>query len=732
MRKIKAWSISKKILVSLVVLILAVTLSTGIQFAINMTIKSEPQRPIESIDAGGSDRLIYYYDQYLNHDTLPDGIELNELFVNSELEGTYAYIDGRYDCSDFRMNSLVRLYYAYGDQLPDSTKANIKRVMLDFKYWMDQGGSDSMCYWSENHQILFATQEYLVGQAFPNDRFTVDNKLGSEHMEMAEARINAWMNQRYLYGFTEWYSNNYYPEDIAPMANFIQFSEDEEMVNRMKMIMDLIWFDMASQSYKFEGLDEGGDPRTYYVFVSSSGRMYSDNRVSDDIGNRMRNYIDYIVQKEETRAFSKSWSTSTNGFFNCFKQMIEAEDTEGHPYYEVPAVIKAIFDDPSETKTIRSSQSLDVEELAGEGLLGQEDNQIMMQWDMEAFTNPPVIQNTVKYIAKNKMFTNDFLKDFALINLWPLRAFGLLGSVSRLLDPSTNGVAIERANVYTYKTANYAMSNAQAYQPGEYADQQSINSLNLTNYLSVFTTQPAKIPRRSGTPTYWSGNGRQPYSVQERNVTLQVYLPPEKTGFMEPMVVKEMTHVFFPFELFDEVDETYLNEGYIFGRADSSYVMIKARYALEFVDFAVSDIEGNRDDMLVRGSANDVLAERYDLVQTGPGYHYFVIEASSADSETFADFISRTLANTLSFEADTGALSYASVLDGSTDLTELRAVYAEGFYLDDVIQNLQYARYENPYVTGGLTARKAGILSFTYLNKTLTLDYENNIRTVGD
>ncbi|MCK7485127.1 MAG: hypothetical protein MZU97_05925 [Bacillus subtilis] len=72
---------------------------------------------------------------------------------------------------------------------------------------------------------MFSTQEYLVGQTFPDEIFVVDGKTGREHMEMAKVRVEAWMYQRFHYGFTEWYSNNYYPEDVGPMANFIQFAE---------------------------------------------------------------------------------------------------------------------------------------------------------------------------------------------------------------------------------------------------------------------------------------------------------------------------------------------------------------------------------------------------------------------------------------------------------------------------------------------------------------------------
>lgn len=701
-------------------------------FAFDKTVKAVPPRPAVPIDAGGSDRLIYYLDQSLHHGGLPDGIKLTEAFINRELEGTFKYINSRYDCSDFRMNSLVRLYLAYRDHLPQSTQSKIKRVMLDFKYWMDQGGSDSMCYWTENHQILFATQEFLVGQTFPDDIFTVDGKTGREHAAMAKTRINAWIKQRFLYGFSEWYSNNYYPEDVAPMANFIQFSKDQTMVNRMKMIMDLIWFDMASQSFKYSGTDPGGKPRTYYIFVSSSGRMYSDNRVSDDMGNRMRDFIDFIIQPEATRQFSSSWSNSRDGFFNCFRQMIEARNGKQERYYEVPGVIKAIFDDPAEAKIIASSQSLDVEELKGEGLLGQADNQIMMQWNMHAFTNPPAIQNTMRTIEKNHMFTNADLHDFNLINLWPLKRFGLMGEVSKKLTPYSNGVALERANVYTYKTAHYSMHTAQAYQPGEFANQQAISSLNLTNYLSIFATHPARTPPRTGPPSYWVGNGRQPCSVQEKNVNLQIYLPPTAAGFREPMDIFGTTHVFFPVGLFDEVDESHRDQGHLFGRAKDVYVMIKGRHALRFVDFAVSAAQGSQDAMLARGRVAKVLKDRYDLVQTGPGYHYFVIEASSSARESFAAFKARTMANPLEFNSDCGNLQYETILNQASEATKLQATYQGEFHLNGKLQNLDYPRYKNAYVVNGSSARKAGTIHFAFAGKTLSIDHEKNLRAVGD
>lgn len=704
--------------------------SIGVQVALNLSIEALPQRPSESFSSSGAEKLLYFFDLERKGQDISTEIDLSVEGLLAELDGTFRYINGRYDVADFRMNALVRLFLDYRERLPLEVQEAIKTVMLSFKYWMDQGGDDSMCYWSENHQILFSTEEYLVGQTFPNDVFTVDGKTGLEHMEMAKVRINAWMEQRFLYGFTEWYSNNYYPEDVGPMSNFIQFAKDPEMVNRMKMIMDIIWFDMATQSFRYDGWDASLLPRTYFIFQPSAGRAYSDNRVSDDHGNRMRNFIDFIVQPAETKDFSDSWFTSRNGFFNAFKQMMEAQDEQGNPYYEVPEVIKAIFWDASEEIILRSSQSLNTTELKGEGLLGQDDASIMMQFGMEAFTNPAVIDNTMRYIARHGMFTNDFLNDFKLINLWPLRLFGLLGFVSETLQPSTNGVAIERANVYTYKTRDFLVSTAQAHQAGGYADQQAVSSINLSNRVSLFTTQPAKIPRRSGTPTYWTGNGRMPYSVQEKNVLIEIYNPPTKAGFMEPMVVKNTTHAFFPKQLYDEVIETYLADGFIFGRVGDAFVALQSRHPLAFVPFEISNQEGNRDDMLVRGSVNRDLTESYDLVQIGEGTHYFVTEVSSSKQETFASFVNRVRQNPLTFDENRQELMYTTRLYNGNQTTTLKATFGKSFYVNDVLQDLEYPRYQNTYVPNGSIARKPTQIQYQFQGKSVTLHYQNNTRVV--
>ena len=53
--------------------------------------------------------------------------------------------------------------------VPDECAEPVKRSLTGFKYWMSEPGDDAMCFWSENHQLLFATGEYLAGAAFSDE-----------------------------------------------------------------------------------------------------------------------------------------------------------------------------------------------------------------------------------------------------------------------------------------------------------------------------------------------------------------------------------------------------------------------------------------------------------------------------------------------------------------------------------------------------------------------------------
>ena len=227
-------------------LLIGLLLSVLLQFGFNMLFVGVYEPVLVKDGDKLLNRMLY------ESPTLPDSYFLDEKKISENLEGAIEEINVREDCCDFTANHLIRFYLENEERLAEFNKNEIRDCLTGLKYWLTDydGRQDSMCFWSENHQILFAVTEYLTGNEWPDVHFA-DGRKGSSHVESAKERINAWMEQRFYYGFNEYYSNNYYIEDIAPMANFIEFAVDEDMVNRMKIIMDLLWYDVASQSYKY-------------------------------------------------------------------------------------------------------------------------------------------------------------------------------------------------------------------------------------------------------------------------------------------------------------------------------------------------------------------------------------------------------------------------------------------------------------------------------------------------
>ena len=703
--------------VKTVALGLAVTLLVSViaQFGYNMLFVKPTAFEITKGGDGKLTEMLY------QSEFLEDSYFSDVSLISENLEGAIERIDIREDCADFTACGLIRFYLENKHRLAEENKAEIKRCLTGFKYWMDQydGRSDSMCHWSENHQILFAVTEYLAGCEWPDATFA-DGKSGDAHIDMARERIKAWMYQRYYYGFNEYYSNNYYPEDIAPMANFIQFAKEEDsyMVSCMKIVMDVIWVDIATQSFKYVA-DDG---TTQYAFMSASGRMYMDNKSSDDTGNRLRPYINLVLENGD------DYKTNSNRFFVCFRRMYEAIK-DGAPIYEVPEVIKQIFNDPAKKQVVKSSNGITIAELEENGFIGQNVDQIMMQMGMEAFSNAAVIDNSITYLRNNKLFNNEFLNDFKLVNLWPLTLTNSLGFASGLLNPSTNGKAIQRANVYTYQTEYYSMSTAQEYFAGDYADQHQVNVSTLGSDLSIYTAQPM---RNSSRGQYWVGYGRLPYSVQNENVNISIYTIPEKTGMLEPHIV-QYTHAYFPVGLFDEVNLEYMDKGYVFGRKGDTYIMLHAMsdgnatlaFKNDMAGVTTSDIEN--DMSKIKESVAKMITEsgdlRYDLILDGGTSHAWITQLGSIEENgSFGKFVTDMLANSCKFSD--------MEVHYETDERTFDVKYDVHFMLNGEILDTNYARYENAYVNGKIE-RGAKIMEFSFGGYTLTLNYDEGTREEG-
>jgi len=465
----------------------------------------------------------------MNTKCFPEIIDLDQgkRIDETNLLSLVDFVNARYDCADFRMLVLIKTYKDYRKLLTKETTQKIKDAILGFKYWMDEPGHDGMCFWSENHQLIFHTCEYLAGQMFPDDTFLNNQEVGKAHLEKAKIKIEHWLQDRFTYGMTEWHSNTYYEEDIAPLVLLVEQAKDQPIVIRSKMILDLLFLDMAL--YSFEG-----------YFVTSSGRAYENQKkrgADADVNDLLKHAFGILNHEYDYTRLSTVFLLTK--------------------HYHVPEVIKRIALQ-EEKGIMKASNGLYLSQVKHEISEKTNDRQGMYFWGMEAFTNPESIMMTMKMYNDWHLENNNFLRDLKMINapiLWQLRLLPLL---VRMLNPATRGVAIERANTYVYHTKYYMLSTAQAYRPKAFGDQQHLWQASLPGDIHIFSTHPGSPmfddPARNFSPSYWVGNGINPLVIQHENKAFVLYNLKPRKGFLERK--RQMfIHVHLPFESFDEVIE---------------------------------------------------------------------------------------------------------------------------------------------------------------------------------
>jgi len=575
----------------------------------------------------------------------------------SGLDETLEYIKGEYDCSDFRLVNLVRILYEAGDKIPMDYKAKIEDVLFNFRYWWDEPGANSMHYWSENHQMLFASAEYLVGQLYSNTVFPSSGLTGEQHMQKARKRAMDWLEMRWNYGYIEFNSGVYYIEDIGALINLIDFAEDNELVTKSQIAMDLLFYDVAVQNINT-------------MFVTTSGRAYSRNRTGGPGANL----------GGMTRYF---WGDGEPIGPGMMYGMMTSEK------YQLPPVLAEIAQDSSDV-IIKQSNGLNISELKTEGYYGTDNRSMMMQWGMECFSNAEIVRNSLAHIRKSIHFSNEPVNPFKILDITLVKWLHLEPFIVRIINPQSNGVAIQKGNTYTYKTKDYSMYSAQNYHPGTYGDQQHVFGMNIKNHFSIFHTHPAlKKGKKYQSPNYEVGYGHFPHVAQDKNVSLSIYNIPEKKGMME-MDLLDFTRAYFPSELFDTA---YISGSYIFGKKDETYCA--------FIGTNEFYYEDDKKD---------------DIIQPGKQTFWITEAGSATEDGSFEEFCNRIQQNEIIFNPEKLELNYKS--KGET----YQLTFGGEFLLNKKVVNTNYSRFDSPYAKA---EKKDKTITIEYNGQSLFLDFYN-------
>ncbi|TVQ18307.1 MAG: hypothetical protein EA382_17855, partial [Spirochaetaceae bacterium] len=469
-----------------------------------------------------------------------------------EIFGACDKIDAREDCADFRLHAILAILYRTSDRpaqhggagvrLDPEVRTRLERSVLGFKYWPDEPGIDSMCTWTENHQIMFAAAGYLAGQLLPDRVFTNSGRTGRQQMNRFRPRIERWMDLRFRSGFSEWLSHVYYNEDLPPLLNLVEFTDDPKLSRDASMVVDLLLLDIALN--QFRG-----------TFGSTHGRSYEAGKKSGRVESTAP--VVWLICGMNQPAVGNMSAT------------LLATSSR----YRLPSVIGGIARD-TDRPEFESRQRMGIRiadaERWGLGFRSVEDGMVFLS--LEAYLHERTAALTLRMLDEWNWWENSFFAPFAahrrLIGF--LRAAGLLRALARWKARDLTRNTREEVNLITYRTPDAMQSCAQDYRAGYGGDQQHVWQATLGSEAVVFTTHPGSRGRKGATPNYWAGSGTLPRAAQYRTVVICHYRLNPSRGLYHTN--RELyTHAWFPQDAFDEVREA---AGWVFARRGDGYVAL--------------------------------------------------------------------------------------------------------------------------------------------------------------
>ena len=587
----------------------------------------------------------------------------------------------REDTADFNLPGLMLLLYRHADSpgLSDDLHQQVRQSVIDFKYWPDElqevpGTTDAlnMVTWTENHYILFASGAYLAGQLYPDTVFPASGNTGREQMEVFGPRILKWLELRYRSGFSEWLSNVYYNEDMPALLALIELAQDEEIVEKAKIVLDLLFADLALNT--FQG-----------SFASTHGRTYTHKMDSN---------------RDSTRgAVHLAFGLHTRSTGNMTATMMALSQN-----YRVPEVLYRIANDVElPVMENRQRMGIKLEEAADWGLSLDRLEDGMHFLTMEPYPHP--------------LFVDLFYDMLNAYEWWEYRDFTAFNDNRAIMDDpvarAATAVALERditrnmrpeVNIYTYRTPHYMLSTAQDWRKGFGGDQSSIWQASVGSREAVaFTTHPGNEQTDGRTPNYWVGYGTLPRAVQVGNVVVTLYDVDTDAILYYPNQPL-YTHAFLPRARFDESRR----EGqWFFARKGDAYLALwSSDPNADWVPNTDPDAHGGGDyEIIADGEKTVWICELGDAGQYGD----------------FASFTAAVAGAPLSVDAQALDVRYTSPAQGEIVMGWDGPVLANG--AEVVLQD--YGRYDNPWSQSGFPGEA---MSFSYGDAWLNLDFDNAAR----
>jgi hypothetical protein len=479
-------------------------------------------------------------------------------------DGIFQKMAALEDTRDFDALYLLNILLGYRSHplLAPGLIDKVEAALLGFKFWYTEptpaGLTDNSYYWTENHEAIYLTLEYLVGQTYPDRTMGTDGKTGREHQAHARDLLMRWFDLRARFGFFEWHSNVYYQKDATPLLTLVEYADDPAIRERAAGILDLLLFDIAMHTYRG-------------AFGTTHGRSYKKDKMSsldDDTWGLVKLLFD-------TAEFDY---TSTDDPAVLFARARR---------YRLPEAVYRIAR-ASESFSDRERMGIAINELApytADPVAAYEfsyadPNDLPVWWSMGAVSVWQVLPLTIQALDTYDLWSTTNFQDFA--GLRPLATDLVLAR--RLAQHIARMFAfglLKEVNTHTYRTADYMLSSAQDYRAGSFAWQAHSWQATFDPNALVFTTHPTRPPLQTTdwyadteTGSYWTGEASMPRSAQHENVAIHIYAPQYMQKNAAPFDFfryEPYTHAYFPQDHFDEVVQ---DGNWTFGRFRDGYIAL--------------------------------------------------------------------------------------------------------------------------------------------------------------
>jgi hypothetical protein len=474
---------------------------------------------------------------------------------------TFAKIDAFRDTSDFDLLALMALWQRHRRDITPALRAAVEQRFLGFRYWytdpLPAGVIDDKWFWSENHRIIFHTLEYLAGRGLPEATFAVTGHPGRAHADRGRERIEAWLDEKAAWGFSEWHSDVYYQEDIEALTLIAEHGE-RDLARRAAVMLDLFLYDLAvHQVHGNNGVTHG---RSY---------MKDKSRATDqDVFGTVK----LLFGTSERPYTSRSDAGAT---------FLAAADR-----YRLPEVIRRVAtSDRTFVDRTHMGAPLDLDEpfttepvSPVPGVSYTDPADVPFWWERGALTAWQVVPLTLATIEQHDLFETSLFKPFEpLVDITggdPAVARQLAHSLRCMINIGV----LSEVDTVTWRSPDAMLSSAQDYRPGCFGNQYHAWQATLDEDAVVFTTLPGSQPRAGDrwvdADLYWSGTGAMPRSAQQGATAVHLYAPkfaPNGPGPLETFSYLPFTHAYFPTERFDEVRQS---GGWTLGRKGDGYVAL--------------------------------------------------------------------------------------------------------------------------------------------------------------